>query len=85
MLSLIAKGMKAKFEKCWGNGDKINLLVYVAVVLDLQKKKCKYVKFCFSQLFGENVVNQMTGQVKDCFDSLVGALRCKLFKLCGSA
>ncbi|XP_028084977.1 zinc finger BED domain-containing protein RICESLEEPER 1-like [Camellia sinensis] len=42
LLGLMAKGMKAKFDKYWGNGDKINLLMYVAVVLD-PRKKLRYV------------------------------------------
>ncbi|CAL5414902.1 unnamed protein product [Camellia sinensis] len=69
LLSSMAKSMKEKFDKYWGNGDKINLLVYVAVVLD-PRKKLKYVKFCFSQLFGAGVVNEMTGRVKDCLTRL---------------
>ncbi|XP_028118041.1 zinc finger BED domain-containing protein RICESLEEPER 1-like [Camellia sinensis] len=62
--SLMAKGMKAKFQKYWRNGDKINLLLYVAVVLD-PRKKLRHVKFCFSYLYGVEMVNQMMGQVKD--------------------
>ncbi|XP_028067689.1 zinc finger BED domain-containing protein RICESLEEPER 2-like isoform X2 [Camellia sinensis] len=30
LLSTMAQNMKEKFEKYWGNGEKINLLVYVA-------------------------------------------------------
>ena len=30
--------MQTKFEKYWGEGDKINPLLYVAVVLDPRKK-----------------------------------------------
>ena len=43
--------------------------MYVVVVLD-PRKKLRYVQFCFSQLFGESVVNTMTGQVKDCLTRL---------------
>uniref|UniRef100_A0A9I9EE28 BED-type domain-containing protein n=1 Tax=Cucumis melo TaxID=3656 RepID=A0A9I9EE28_CUCME len=34
----MAKNMKAKFEKYWGNNEKNNLLLYVAIVLDPRKK-----------------------------------------------
>ncbi|KAL7230363.1 hypothetical protein ACSBR2_008785 [Camellia fascicularis] len=61
--------MKAKFDKYWGDGDKINLLLYVAVVLD-PRKKLKYLNFCFSQILIEKVVNEMTGKVKDCLTRL---------------
>ncbi|XP_028123576.1 zinc finger BED domain-containing protein RICESLEEPER 2-like [Camellia sinensis] len=38
ILSSMAKKMKEKFDKYWENGDKINLLLYVVVVLDPRKK-----------------------------------------------
>lgn len=37
-LNTMAKTMKQKFSKYWGDGSKINLLLYVAVVLDPTKK-----------------------------------------------
>ncbi|CAL5321262.1 unnamed protein product [Camellia sinensis] len=69
LLSTMAQNMKEKFEKYWGNGEKINLLVYVAVLLD-PRKKLRYLKFCFAQLLVERVVNEMTGWVKDCLSRL---------------
>ncbi|KAL7254645.1 hypothetical protein ACSBR1_008906 [Camellia fascicularis] len=65
----MAVNMKEKFDKYWGDGDKINLLLYVAVVLD-PRKKLKYLNFCFSQILIEKVVNEMTGKVKDCLTRL---------------
>lgn len=59
LLSTMAQNMKEKFEKYWGNGGKINLLVYVAVLLD-PRKKLRSLKFCFAQLLVERVVNEMT-------------------------
>ncbi|XP_028117184.1 zinc finger BED domain-containing protein RICESLEEPER 1-like [Camellia sinensis] len=69
LLSTMAQNMKEKFEKYWGNGEKINLLVYVAVLLD-PWKQLRYLKFCFAQLLVERVVNEMTGRVKDCLSRL---------------
>ncbi|CAL5361786.1 unnamed protein product [Camellia sinensis] len=69
LLSTMAQNMKEKFEKYWGNGEKINLLVYVVVLLD-PRKKLRYLKFCFAQLLVERVVNEMTGRVKDCLSRL---------------
>ncbi|XP_028076430.1 zinc finger BED domain-containing protein RICESLEEPER 1-like [Camellia sinensis] len=38
ILSSMEKKMKDKFDKYLGNGDKINLLLYVAVILDPRRK-----------------------------------------------
>ena len=64
-LSSMAKKMKEKFDKYWGGVDKINLLVYIAVVLD-PRKKLKYLKFCLSQFLEETIVNEMINQVNNC-------------------
>ena len=44
--------MHLKFEKYCGEGDKINPLLYVAVVLD-PRKKLTFFKFCFSKVYGK--------------------------------
>ena len=46
LLKNMATKMEAKFEKYWGKGDKINHLLYVAMVLD-PRKKMKFLKFSF--------------------------------------
>ncbi|XP_028051833.1 zinc finger BED domain-containing protein RICESLEEPER 1-like [Camellia sinensis] len=69
--STMAKIMKQKFSKYWGDRSKINLLLYVAVVLD-PTKKMVYVEFCFSNLFlGDNKkVEDMVDKVKGCLSYL---------------
>ena len=37
-LKNMATKMESKFDKYWGKGDKMNPLLYVAVVLDPRKK-----------------------------------------------
>ncbi|XP_028063389.1 zinc finger BED domain-containing protein RICESLEEPER 2-like [Camellia sinensis] len=71
ILSSMAKKMKEKFDKYWGNGDKINLLLYVAVVLD-PRRKMKYLQFCFSTIFGGDMVKvkEMLDKVKNCLGKL---------------
>ena len=63
----MAKIMKEKFDKYWRNGEdsskKGNVLLYVAVVLD-PRKKLDYLNYCFSNLYGENVVKVITGLVE---------------------
>ena len=59
-----ATNMKTKFEKYWGEGEKINPLLYVAVVLDPQKK-LRFLKFSFSEIYGNTVAKVMVDKVKD--------------------
>ena len=56
--------MKIKFEKYWGEGEKINRLLYVAVVLDPQEK-LRFLKFSFSEIYGNAVAEVMVDKVKD--------------------
>ncbi|CAL5370662.1 unnamed protein product [Camellia sinensis] len=67
----MTKKMKEKFDKYWGNGDKINLLLYIAVVLD-PRRKMTYLQFCFSTIFGGDVVKvkEMLEKVKNCLSKL---------------
>ncbi|XP_028108110.1 zinc finger BED domain-containing protein RICESLEEPER 2-like [Camellia sinensis] len=69
ILSSMAKKMKEKFDKYRGNGDKINLLLYIAVVLD-HRRKMTYLQFCFSTNFGGDVVKvkEMLDKVKNCLN-----------------
>uniref|UniRef100_A0A9I9ED14 BED-type domain-containing protein n=1 Tax=Cucumis melo TaxID=3656 RepID=A0A9I9ED14_CUCME len=57
--------MKAKFEKYWGNNEKNNLLLYVAIVLDPRKKlrfvvesMGNVVEQCYRRLFHEYSTTQ---------------------------
>ena len=51
LLKNMATKMEAKFEKYWGKEDKINHLLYVAVVLD-PRKKVRFLKFLFLKFMG---------------------------------
>ncbi|KAL1077338.1 hypothetical protein V6Z11_D10G089600 [Gossypium hirsutum] len=42
--------MKEKYDKYWGDIDKMNLLMFVAYVLD-PRQKLKYLEFAFSEMF----------------------------------
>ena len=59
-----ATGLQTKFEKYWGEGDKINLLLYVVVVLD-PRKKLRFLKFYFSEIYGNVVAEVMVDKLKD--------------------
>ncbi|KAL4615316.1 hypothetical protein ACB092_07G115000 [Castanea dentata] len=64
LLKNTATNMQTKFEKYWGEGEKINPLLYVAVVLD-PRKKLRFLKFSFSEIYGNLVAEVMVDKVKD--------------------
>jgi hypothetical protein len=69
LLKQMATSMHLKFEKYWGEGDKINPLLYVAVVLD-PRKKLTFLKFCFSKVYGEAKASGKIANVRDVLTKL---------------
>ncbi|KAL0539982.1 hypothetical protein IC582_024204 [Cucumis melo] len=61
----MANNMKAKFKKYWGNNEKNNFLLYVAIVLD-PRKKLRFVSFCLKIFFGPEVAESMGNVVEQC-------------------
>ena len=61
--------MYLKFEKYWGEGDKINLLLYVDVALGL-RKKLMFLKFCFTKVYAEIVASVKIANVRDVLSKL---------------
>ncbi|KAI8557168.1 hypothetical protein RHMOL_Rhmol05G0315300 [Rhododendron molle] len=61
----MALSIKEKLVKYWGHGDKMNLLLCVAAVLD-PRKKLDFVEFCFIELYGEDIAKAMKEKVKNC-------------------
>ncbi|XP_038899655.1 uncharacterized protein LOC120086918 [Benincasa hispida] len=58
MLVEMANSMKAKFEKYWGNNEKNNLLLYVAIVLDPRKKlRCRFHEYSTQSGSGSTTTN----------------------------
>ena len=64
LLKNMATKMESKFDKYWGKGDKMNHLLYVAVILD-PRMKLRFLKFCFSEIYGNEVANMMVKLVRD--------------------
>ena len=62
LLKNMATKMESKFDKYWGKGIKL-ILLYVAVVLNL-RKKLRFLKFCFSKIYGNGVIDEMVELVK---------------------
>ncbi|XP_050262612.1 zinc finger BED domain-containing protein RICESLEEPER 2-like [Quercus robur] len=63
LLKNMATKMESKFDKYWGKGDKMNNLLYVAVILD-PRKKLRFLKFCFSEIYGNEVADVMVELVR---------------------
>ena len=59
----MATKMKSKFDKYWEKGDKINHLLYMVVVLN-PRKKLRFLKFCFSEIYGNEVADEMVELVR---------------------
>ncbi|XP_022155174.1 zinc finger BED domain-containing protein RICESLEEPER 2-like [Momordica charantia] len=65
LLSKMALRMQTKFNKYWGvtTSEKINLLLYVAVVFD-PRYKLNYVSYCFHEFLEEESANLWTNKVE---------------------
>ena len=63
-LSIMAKKMKEKFDKYWGNIEKVNMMLLVAVVLD-PRYKLKYVEFCYGRIYHLEKVNELSTRIQE--------------------
>ena len=63
LLSVMARDMHEKFDKYWGEIEKLNLMMFVAIVLDL-RYKLRFINFWFSKWNPGIVVENMTKKVK---------------------
>ncbi|XP_058189242.1 zinc finger BED domain-containing protein RICESLEEPER 2-like [Rhododendron vialii] len=68
-MSSMAIEMKRKFERYWGDGEKFNPLLYVAVAMD-PRFKLRLVKFCYTKSKGKAEGEKMEKQVKDVLNRL---------------
>ncbi|KAJ9561442.1 hypothetical protein OSB04_006602 [Centaurea solstitialis] len=69
ILSSMAKKMKAKFDKYWGDPDKINPMLFLAVVLD-PRYKMKYLKFLFECLYDSTTIAKISMKVEQILNEL---------------
>ncbi|XP_019179046.1 PREDICTED: zinc finger BED domain-containing protein RICESLEEPER 2-like [Ipomoea nil] len=66
-VKLMGTNMRAKFDKYWGEPEKMNFLIFYANILD-PKDKIEYMPIQFTQLYGE-------GKGKTMFDKVVVGLK----------
>ncbi|XP_073014639.1 zinc finger BED domain-containing protein RICESLEEPER 2-like [Primulina eburnea] len=63
-LNLMAKRMKEKYDKYWGSTEKMNMILYYAVILD-PRHKLEFVEFSFDRMYGNVGKNEtMKEQVR---------------------
>ncbi|KAK4478968.1 hypothetical protein RD792_014475 [Penstemon davidsonii] len=60
----IAERMKLKFDKYWGDNEKMNLILYVAVMLD-PRNKFSYVNHVMKNMYGNDERSKIDGLAKD--------------------
>ncbi|XP_077252407.1 zinc finger BED domain-containing protein RICESLEEPER 1-like [Tasmannia lanceolata] len=58
----MARRMKDKYDKYWGDIEKMNKLIYIAVVLD-PRHKMEFVKFALISMYGEGKGNELGEKV----------------------
>ena len=68
-LNAMAKRMKDKFDKYWRNVEKMNMLLYVASVLD-PTKKLEFVRFCFKKMYDPEQSLMMIHNVEKTIEEL---------------
>ncbi|KAG8651822.1 hypothetical protein MANES_06G026760v8 [Manihot esculenta] len=61
--------MKVKFDKYWGDVDKMNKIIYFAVVLD-PRDKFEFMEYSFSQMYGKEKGVELFNKVKSCLFDL---------------
>ena len=59
----MAFSMKAKFDKYWGDPQKMNLLIFIANVLD-PRDKLEYMEYQLTQMYGDSVGGSLFCNVK---------------------
>ncbi|XP_038886145.1 zinc finger BED domain-containing protein RICESLEEPER 2-like [Benincasa hispida] len=62
-LHWMIESLQVRFKKYWGNSNKTNFLLYVAVVLG-PRYKLKFLKDRFREFWGDVVADKMTAKVK---------------------
>ena len=65
----MAKNMKEKYQKYWGDPNKLNMLLLIVVVLD-PRSKVKYMNWEIDQLFDVNKANGSNSRLKSSLKSL---------------
>uniref|UniRef100_A0A803LUS7 BED-type domain-containing protein n=1 Tax=Chenopodium quinoa TaxID=63459 RepID=A0A803LUS7_CHEQI len=68
-MCLMACRMKEKYEKYWGDPEKINLLIFIVVVLD-PRYKLDYVEWMITEIYDPIVASKLVDNVKVALNAL---------------
>lgn len=68
-IRLMAKNMKKKYDKYWGNPNNLNMLLLIALVLD-PRHKVKFVNWCANQNYNGEEATYLVDKLKSCLNSL---------------
>ena len=64
LLGKMADSMQRKFDKYWGNPEKMNVILFLGIVLD-PRYKLEYVNVCFSYIYEETVAKNLLKSIED--------------------
>ncbi|KAG6514795.1 hypothetical protein ZIOFF_025168 [Zingiber officinale] len=76
--------MKNKFDKYWGDPEKMNKLLYIAVVLD-PRHKLDFVEFMLIELYGDEKGAKVGKIIKDTLFALYKNYKEKMEPQCGTS
>lgn len=63
LLGNMAASMKKKFDKYWGDPEKMNVVLFLGIVLD-PRYKLEYLALCFSYIYEEPVAKRMLKSIE---------------------
>ncbi|OMO59409.1 hypothetical protein COLO4_34230 [Corchorus olitorius] len=76
-ISKMASLMKAKYDKYWGEIHKMNMIVYLAAILD-PRKKLMFVEFCIRRMFGEDEASDLLKKVQEALNEIFADYKLQL-------
>ncbi|KAG8493118.1 hypothetical protein CXB51_010630 [Gossypium anomalum] len=79
--NVMAIKMKEKYDKYWGDIDKMNLLIFVACVLD-PRQKLKYLEFALSEMSSSKKACEMMQKLKESLYELFDEYKPPLHSTC---
>ncbi|KAH1083635.1 hypothetical protein J1N35_023396 [Gossypium stocksii] len=82
--NVMAIKMKKKYDKYWGDIDKMNLFMFVACVLDL-RQKLKYLEFALSEMSSSEKACEMIQKLKESLYELFDEYKPPLHSPCSQS
>ncbi|KAG8485673.1 hypothetical protein CXB51_018960 [Gossypium anomalum] len=82
--NVMAIKMKEKYDKYWGDIDKMNLLMFIACVL-YPRQKLKYLEFAFSEMSSSEKACEMMQKLKESLHELFDEYKPPLHSTCSQS